>query len=149
MGLVPLARAPETAKFVPTGNPTKCSDGSTSKPILFASTSTARGPLLNPLSKGGLLRNPNSGREARLPVSDKLSPNTTISLKDGAAVLPIGNRSQTISRGRSRNSFILFSYNHPAFKWWSLFALPLSRRGFLPDRSLALGFFSRQPVFYG
>src|SRR5918996_90417 len=97
MGLVPLARAPETAKFVPTGNPTKCSDGSTSKPILFASTSTARGPLLNPLSKGGLLRNPNSGREARLPVSDRLSPNTKISLKEGSAVLPNGNRSQMIS----------------------------------------------------
>src|SRR5918996_5082523 len=92
MGLVPLARAPETAKFVPTGNPTKCSDGSTSKPILFASTSTARGPLLNPLSKGGLLRNPNSGREARLPVSDRLSPNTMISLKEDSAVLPVAAR---------------------------------------------------------
>src|ERR687892_2912735 len=113
MEWVPPARAPETAKFVPTGGPNKCSDGSTSKPILFASTSTARGPLLNPLSKGGLLRNPNSGREARLPVSDKLSPNTTISLKDGAAVLPIGNRSQTISRGRSRDSFIFVLLQPP------------------------------------
>jgi hypothetical protein len=55
MGLVSLARAPETAKFVLTGGPTKCSDGSTSKPRLFASTSTARGPLLNPPIEGWII----------------------------------------------------------------------------------------------